>query len=282
MKIWKWGLLLLCMPLAVQAIEPFAPATLQQQQQEQVNSYRLVLSGLSRVQANTVPDHEVRLQGKLWRRAWAIDSQISLAEVNEHFAAQLDGLRTLYECRALDCGSNNFWANTIFDNARLVGRDKFQYYRVALQQEGEQSTLYVLYIIERGTRQIMVNLDILSSPQRFNLSLDSASYIRQQLKSNSGWLAGLHTENNQLHADRSAQLLTTLKQLSAPNVKRLHLIVHCYSGASMAATQECSDQLAKQLHEELGEEFEVHSQGALALSPEGQEPALRFVYWPTR
>lgn len=282
MKMWKLGLLLLCMPWVVNAIEPFSGAQVQHEQHQQVSSYRLVLSGLARVQAHTVPDHEVRLQGDLWRRAWAVDSQFSLAEVSEHYAAQLDGLRTLYECRALDCGSNNFWANNIFNNARLVGRDKFQYYRVALQQENNQSTLYVLYVIERGTKQIMVNLDVLSSPQRFNLGLDAAGYIRQQLKSNSGWLAGFNTENNQLHPERSAQLLAALKQLSAPNKSKLYLIVHCYNSKDMAITQQCSENLAKQLQESLGKDFNVEAQGALALAPEGQQPALRFVYWPTR
>lgn len=282
MKMWKWGLLMLCMPWTVVAIEPFGGSQIQQQLQQEVSSYRLVLSGLARVQANTVPEHEVRLQGQLWRRTWAIDSQFSLTEVTDYFAAQLDGMRVLYECRALDCGSNNFWANNIFENARLVGRDKFQYYRVALQQDNKQSTLYVLYVIERGTKQIMVNVDILKSPQRFNLGLDSASYIRQQLKSNSGWLAGFVTENNQLQSERSAALLSTLKQLSAPNRSRLHLVVHCYNSNELSVTQACSDTLAEQLQQQLGKEFKVLSQGALVLAPEGQQPALRFIYWPTR
>ncbi len=41
-------------------------------------------------------------------------------------------MQVLYQCRALDCGSNPFWANEIFRNARLGGREQNQFYRVAL------------------------------------------------------------------------------------------------------------------------------------------------------
>lgn len=270
------------LPTHALEIEPFEPSTALQHDKQSNDNYRLVLSSLSRVQATTVPEHEVRLKGELERKTWSIEKQFQLNDVINHFAPQFDGLRTLYECKALDCGSNNFWANSIFQNARLVGRDKFQYYRVALKQDAGQSQIYVLYIIERGTKQIMVNLDILSSPQRFNLALNSASYIRQQLKSPSGWLAGFITQNNQLNTEGSKALLDVLNALPKIEKTRLYLIVHCYSGEQMADTLGCSQELAKQLSGLLTDINPIEAQGALAFSPEGKQPALRFVYWPSR
>ena len=260
------------------ALSPFPSSILHDESQQQGN-YRLVLSALTKTQS---AEHEVRLQGQLRRHVWGVESSFTMQEVTDYFSTQLEGMRTLYECKALDCGSNNFWANNIFGNARLVGRDKYQYYRVALKQEAQQSTLYVLYIIQRGTKQIMVNLDVLSSPQRFNLELNSSHYLRQQLKSNSGWLAGFETENLQLHPERSALLLQALRELSAPDKSKLYLAVHCYSGDSFVRAQECSDILAEQLKKELGKEFVIQGQGAWVASPDGKIPALRFIYWPTR
>lgn len=274
--------LFIATPSIALTVKPFQPSQPQQEIKQKQDDYRLVLSSLGRVQATTVPEHEVRLKGDLWRRTWSVESQYSLAEVINHFAPQFNELRTLYECKALDCGSNNFWANTIFNNARLTGRDKFQYYRVALQQEANNSKIYVLYISERGTKQVMVNLDILSSPQRFNLELNTPSYIRQQLKSQAGWLAGFFTQNNQLDSERSQALINTLKALPQTDKSRLFLHVHCYQGERMADTIACSETLATQLQEQLGTGFNIQSQGASVLSPEGKQPALRFIYWPNR
>lgn len=106
--------------------------------------------------------------------------------------------------------------------------------------------------------------------------------MHQQLKSNSGWLAGFETEAGQFHPERSATLLHALQQLSAPNKAKLHLFVHCYSGDTLQQTLECSEQLAQQLQAELGQSWHIQAQGATVVAPEGKQPALRFIYWPSR
>ncbi|MCD8523251.1 MAG: DUF4892 domain-containing protein [Saccharospirillaceae bacterium] len=118
----RWLLLLAGLMMSpLWALEGFPQAALQDDKTQEVTNYRLVLSGLKRNQATTFGELERRLDGNLWRRVWAVQDRVPLDTVIEHFTRQLADSAVLYQCRALDCGSNPFWANEIFGNARLGG-----------------------------------------------------------------------------------------------------------------------------------------------------------------
>ncbi len=276
------------MPVQAMPPEPFAQAQLQDEQKRAVTDYRLVVSGLTRTQATTVPTRELRIRGDLWRRVWAVEQRFTLQEVSDHFLSQLDDLETLYECRALDCGSSHFWANELFRNARLVGREQFQVYRVAMHTDAatDVKTLYVLYIMQRGTRQVMVNLDIVTTRDAVQSERDLSGQIRQQLSRSHGWLPGFMTRDNQLDHSASDVLLTALKALSVSEKSRLYLMVHCYDSNDMTKNQQCSDRLASQLRAasfDGSQELNVMGQAALTSAPDSSlSPALRFVFWPAR
>ena len=289
-RVLLLGVLAGLLGLPVQALtpEPFAQSQLQDEQRTAVADYRLVLSGLTRAQATTVPTRELRLKGELWRRVWAVEPQFTLQEVSDHFLRQLDGLETLYQCRALDCGSSHFWANDVFRNARLVGREQFQIYRVAMQQQpgSDRKTLYVLYVMQRGSRQVMVNLDVLTTTDPVQSETGQSEQIRQILSRSQGWLPGFEVRNQQLDAQASATLINALKRLSAGEKARLYLIVHCYESNQMSQNIQCSERLADQLRAQTFDsqrELNVLGQGALTAAPgSGVQPALRFVFWPAR
>src|SRR5690554_5887598 len=166
MRYWSWLLVLLALPVCGYEIQSFPQSQLQHEERQALDSYRLVLSSSTRTQS-ALGQNELRLKGNLWRRTWAVESQFTLPEVTRFYDKQIENLPILYHCQALDCGSSHFWANEIFSNARLVGRGQYQSYQVALEQgaEGQESTLYVLYIMQRGTKQVMVHLDILTTKE---------------------------------------------------------------------------------------------------------------------
>ena len=273
--------------MQVQALDAFPQATLQDEKKQEVTNYRLVLSGLKRTQATTYGEQERRVSGSLWRRVWAVDEGFQLKEVEEHFRAQLQDISILYQCHALDCGSSNFWGNDIFANARLVGREQNQFYLVALHNGGgERKTLYVLYIVQRGTRQIMVNLDILTTTDVIQYEARIEDQISHALSQSAGWLPGLEVTDGRLDSDKSAPLLTVLRQLSPVLKHRLYLVVHCYDASHMADNIQCSERLAEQIRAATFDgryEISVSGQGALTPAPDNDvRPALRFVFWPGR
>lgn len=276
------------MPVQALPPEPFAQSQLQDEQKRAVSDYRLVVSGLTRTQATTVPTRELRISGELWRRVWAVEPRFTLQEVSDHFLRQLDNLDILYECRALDCGSSHFWANELFRNARLVGREQFQVYRVAMHSDPGSGlkTLYVLYVMQRGTRQVMVNLDIVTTRDAVQSDTGLAEQIRQQLTRSSGWLPGFVTRDGQLDVTASSALIASLQALSVPEKSRLYLLVHCYDSSDMNQNQQCSERLAGQLRAAAfdgRQELNISGQAALTAAPDRSlSPALRFVFWPAR
>ena len=285
MRFWGWLLVFIALPAMSYDIQSFPQSELHNEERQTLESYRLVLSSLTRTQGSTVAQNELRLKGNLWRRTWAVDSQFTLAEVTQFFEKQIENLPVLYHCRALDCGNSQFWATEIFSNARLVGREQYQFYQVALEQgvNGKDNTVYVLYIMQRGTKQVMVNLDVFSTQEDMQAATNTVAQISQQLARSNGWLTGFMTQNNTVDAQASSALITALNKLSTKNKERLYLQVHCYESNQMDKNIECSKQLAKELENTLEGEFNIIGQGALTAPPsKGLKPALRFIYWPSK
>ena len=269
------------------SVEAFQPARLLQDSQSDVNHYRLVLSELKRTRATTYGEQEKRLSGQLWRRYWAVAPEFSLDEVSDYFAAQFQPLEKLYQCRGLDCGSSHFWANDVFDNSRLVGREANQRYWAALQTtENGMNRVWVVYVVQRGSGQVYVALDRFDTTEEVSLQRVTQSQIRAALRQNAGWLPGLMVDNGTLQTEASSNLVTVLQELSASDKRRLYLMVHCYDASQMGDNLRCSERLAKQLRVATyngQNELNILGQGALSPAPDsGLEPRLRYVFWPQR
>ena len=71
----------------------------------------------------------------------------------EHYLRELRarGASVLYQCSGIDCGRNNVWANQIFQQTRLLGRDGSQDYVVAaVEDENGVQWLTLVYTVTRG------------------------------------------------------------------------------------------------------------------------------------
>lgn len=284
MRYWSWLLVLFALPVCGYEIQSFPQSQLQHEERQALDSYRLVLSSSTRTQS-ALGQNELRLKGNLWRRTWAVESQFTLPEVTRFYDKQIENLPILYHCQALDCGSSHFWANEIFSNARLVGRGQYQSYQVALEQgaEGEDNTIYVLYIMQRGTKQVMVHLDVFTTKEDIQSATNSSAQISQQLSRSNGWLSGFMTQQNKLDSEGSSALIKSLNELTPKNKERIFLQVHCYESNHMDANIKCSQQLAEELADSLNGNFNIIGQGALTAPPSREiKPALRFIYWPSK
>lgn len=265
----------------------FSPARLLEQKQQQQRHYRLVLSELKRTGATTYGEQEKRLEGELWRRYWAVDTAFSLAEVSDYFARQFQPLTLLYQCQGLDCGSSHFWANEIFDNGRLVGREANQRYWAALTPLADgRNRVWVAYVVQRGSGQVYVALDRFDTAEEVSLQLVSHDQIATALRQNAGWLPGLMINDGMLDTQASANLISVLTELAAADKRRLYLMVHCYDASQMSDNLRCSERLAKQLRVATFDgrtELNILGQGALTAAPDSSlDPQLRYVFWPQR
>lgn len=282
------ALALVMFSTAVQAdIEVFPSARLLDEQQREVKHYRLVISELKRNKATTFGEQERRLGGQLLRRIWAVEPGFSLTEVQQFFQQQLSDSEVIYQCQGLACGSSHFWANTIFQNGRLVGREQNQHYWVAKQvrEDGSQQ-VWVVYLVQRGSKQVYIAMDQLLTEDEVSLQQATRKQIQTALLHNGGWLPGLTVDQGLLQESLSDNLIQVLKALPVRDKRRLYLVMHCYDASLMADNMLCSERLAKQLKVATFDgvtELNIIGQGALVTAPDnGLVPRLRYIFWPQR
>lgn len=97
-------------------------------------------------------------------------------EARDHYLRQLQtrGAQILFECSGRSCGRSNVWANQIFDQSKLYGRDSNQDYVVAGSiDENGQPWLTLVYTVTRGNQREYVWVEQLVSPgaPRFRASV---------------------------------------------------------------------------------------------------------------
>ena len=273
---------ILLIPVAT-ASEAFPRATLVETEVFDDTEYRLVLSGLKRRETVTRGKVERLLNGDVKRELWKLSSNHNLSQVMGHYLNQWDG-EVLYQCNGLDCGSSNFWANKIFNNAKLYGRDTEQSYAVVIDAK-QKNKIHVLYATQRSKQTIYFNLDEVVSSDAVADDAVARESIITALSQESGWLTGFHTLDGRVDEEESQVLIDILKNLDAGIKRRLYLVVHCYQANNMSDNFACSTRLSQQLRAAIYEDFEipVFSHGALTLPPGNNlKPQLRFMLWPTR
>jgi hypothetical protein len=277
----SWSLLSIVSTQVAAADEAFPRATLVQSEEFDDTEYRLVISGLQRRQTVTSGKVERLLNGDVKRELWQLSSNHNLSQVMDHYLNQWAG-EVLYQCDGLDCGSSNFWANKIFNNAKLYGRDTKQSYAVVIDPK-QKDKIHVLYAIQRSKQTIYFNIDEVDSSDAVENDAVESQAIITALGNGSGWLPGLHTIDGRMDEQKSKVLIDTLKHLDAGIKRRLYLVVHCYHANNMADNFACSTRLSQQLRANIYEGFEipVFGHGALTLPPGNDlKPQLRFMLWP--
>jgi len=91
----------------------------------------------------------VKGQGQLFEVSRDSNRQAAL----DHYLRELRaiGATVLYQCSGVVCGRNNVWANQVFQQPRLLGRDAEQDYLVAVVEDGSGTRwLTLVYTVTRG------------------------------------------------------------------------------------------------------------------------------------
>ena len=101
--------------------------------------------------------------GQLFR----VQQGASREEARDHYLSQLQarGAQILFECAGRGCGRSNVWANQIFEQSMLYGRDANQDYLIAgsIDENGKPS-LTIVYTVTRANQREYVWVEQLESP----------------------------------------------------------------------------------------------------------------------
>ncbi|MEZ5501914.1 MAG: DUF4892 domain-containing protein [Halioglobus sp.] len=133
------------------------------QSQQEVVDYEVGLGAMQKVRGEWRFKHSERLSGTLVRYTWQIVDGFSSAEVMREFLEPLvseEGTELLFTCDGRACGRGAEWANRVFGERQLYGREDLQRYRVYSLQ-GERNYRLVAYSSERTEDRQYLHVELL-------------------------------------------------------------------------------------------------------------------------
>ncbi len=154
-------------------LPPFPQGVIEKSEEVEDQSVRIFTSFVREVQGEVRANDEIRRSLSGVRRMVGVDRQYRVEDVADHYRAQLKEREAniLYECEGRSCGSSNVWANQVFGERSLYGRDEQQTYIVSGWRDSfNRIQLNTIYIIQRSNRQIYAYEQAFRLPEGETLS----------------------------------------------------------------------------------------------------------------
>jgi uncharacterized protein DUF4892 len=101
--------------------------------QQQVRDHEVGLGAIRKTRGAWQFKDSERLTGELSRHTWQVVDGFSSLEILERVVAQLDSMEggaMLFACEGRSCGPGVQWANRVFGQRVLYGREELQRYKV--------------------------------------------------------------------------------------------------------------------------------------------------------
>jgi len=268
-------ILLICSSVSIWALEPINGSYQKHYNNERKQNHWLILGAIERIKGAVKPESELRVDAKVRSWLWQIPVGISSEQAFAQIKSQVDkSASALFQCEGRSCGLSNDYANQVFQQAILYGRDSDQYYWLGLEQAkagSQKKTLWLVYSIQRSNKRVYVYVE------RIEIASSQAGlfdeYVKkgdQQTLFRQGYLtvAQLPTEQASLSSDQ----IEWLKQVLHDNPnKKFALVVHRYGGQDQQRLLEESSKQAQGLLDQLAQAGafikNIYSHGAGAMLP---------------
>jgi hypothetical protein len=129
----------------------------------EVRDHEIGLGAIQKVRGEWRFKHSERLSGTLVSYTWQIVDGFNSAQVMQDFldsVARLEGASLMFACQGRACGQGVQWANRVFHEQVLYGREDLQRYRVYSLQ-GASGYRLVAYSAERTADRQYLHVDLL-------------------------------------------------------------------------------------------------------------------------
>lgn len=257
---------------AAARIEPFTGAEVAfESTSERSRVHTVPVDRFARVDGFMQPRTTREVEGRARSVTWRHPRGVTTDAVFRHLRAQLPA-DAWYECRSRDCGASTHWAHRQFEVSALHGADDSQFYVAVPRATPEGPVLTMLYVVQRGTREVMAHfVDILLEPGALSTT-DPDALVSALLDTG---VARLPVEFDAADAPNADfdRLLEAITEASGrlPDDAELWFVVHLRddglgSDATLEASRRRAEQLAERLQEQLPERT-ISGLGVGALIP---------------
>ena len=165
-----WALLLATEALAatpealLQQLDEFPHAREVAQSEVVVIDHEIGLGAMQKVRGAWRFKHSERHSGTLLRYTWQIVDGFTSLEVMQGLTEKVEAQENsslLFGCQGRACGNGAQWANRVFKQRLLYGRDDLQYYRVYALRADEADYRLVVYSSARTADRQYLHVDLL-------------------------------------------------------------------------------------------------------------------------
>lgn len=130
-------------------------AVIVSQSDAQVVDYEVGLGAMQKVRGTWRFKTSERQTGRLIRYTWQITDGFTSNEVLASIEAQVTEAQLLFACEGRSCGQGVQWANRVFGERVLYGRDDLQRYRVYRPTQGDEFRLVLFSSARTADRQYL-------------------------------------------------------------------------------------------------------------------------------
>lgn len=254
---------------------------------EKVSDHWVILGSIERIKGAVKPEAEVRVSGRLSRWLWQIPVGHGVEESAKFVRKQIkDSVITLFDCQGRSCGLSNDYANQVFTQSILYGRDSAQTYWVGLEQ-GRKNTLWVIYGGQRSNKKVYLYAEkLVLNKGQVDLLGEYAKKGELKTFIDRGHMVldELGAEQAKLNVD---QIEKVKRILQAYPTQKFALVVHRYNKIEnqrlVEETQQEAQGLLNQIAEAGGFIQHLYAHGAGAMVPrEGVSSRIELVELKSR
>jgi hypothetical protein len=254
---------------------------------QKVSDHWVILGAIERIKGAIKPEGEVRLAGRLSSWLWKMPVGHDIDESFGFIRKQIeDSAITLFDCEGRACGLSNDFANRVFSQSILYGRDSAQKYWVGLES-GKQDTLWLIYGGQRSNQKVYLyaeklvlnkgEVDLLgeyASKGELKTFIDRGYMVMQDL-------GGAPAKLTEDQVDKAKKILQAFP------TQKFALVVHRYNKTENQRLVEDTQQEAQQLLDQIAKAGgfiqHLYAHGAGAMLPrEGQANRIEMVELKSR
>lgn len=136
--------------------EPFPQSSLESTVTIESSGHLVLFSPLREIRSEIRSEAMARLPVSGKGQLFELSQDADRKEARDHYRRALKdrGAAILFQCSGVACGRSNVWANEVFQQSKLLGRDTDQDYLVAGAMDSTgQRWLTLVYTVTRGNRR---------------------------------------------------------------------------------------------------------------------------------
>lgn len=172
------------------AVKPISGSYQKHYSNERDSNHWLILGAIERIKGAVSPEKELRINGKVTKWLWQMPVGTTYVQAFNGLREQVIGESvTLFDCEGRSCGPSNDFANQVFEQSILYGRDSSQLYWVGFEESKSDrgaDTVWVLYTTTRSNKRVYAYLEkiTLASNEKEKFSSQLAQSDTDQLMKN--------------------------------------------------------------------------------------------------